>query len=134
MSGTNYLSGVSVVIIDDNDTTRAMLRAILRAEGIDVVGESKDGATGITLVRKLSPRLVCLDVMMPEMSGLEVLSQIRSEQPEVRVLMVTGSTDRETVQAAIEGGASGYLVKPFNGAKVVAAIEQAVFRKPKPAA
>lgn len=134
MSGTSYLSSVSVVIIDDNDTTRAMLRAILRAEGVEVVGEAKDGASGIALVRKLMPKLVCLDVMMPEISGLEVLGQIRTEHPDVRVLMVTGSTDRETVQAAIQGGASGYLVKPFNGAKVVAAIEQAVLSKPRPMA
>lgn len=131
MNVQSRFSGVSVVIIDDNDTTRAMLRSILRAEGVEVVGECKDGALGVAMVRKLRPSLVCLDVMMPNVSGIEVLSQIKTEMPDVRVLMVTGSTDRDTVQAAIQGGASGYLVKPFNGAKVLASIEAATGRKAK---
>ncbi|NSL56752.1 response regulator transcription factor [Uliginosibacterium aquaticum] len=131
MSLQNRFAGLSVVIIDDNDTTRAMLRSILRAEGIDVVGEAKDGEAGVALVRKLRPGLVCLDVMMPNISGIEVLAQIKAEMPDVRVLMVTGSTDRDTVQSAIQGGACGYLVKPFNGAKVIASIEGATGRKPR---
>ncbi|GAB2881915.1 response regulator [Uliginosibacterium flavum] len=129
MSEQSRFAGVSVVIIDDNDTTRAMLRAILRAEMIEVVAEAKDGANGLVMVRKLRPTLVCLDVMMPNVGGIEVLSQIKTEMPDVRVLMVTGSTDRDTVQAAIQGGASGYLVKPFNGGKVIAAVETALGRK-----
>jgi two-component system, chemotaxis family, chemotaxis protein CheY len=130
MSEGNRFAGVSVVIIDDNDTTRAMLRAILRSELIEVVAEAKDGASGLLMIRKMRPTLACLDVMMPNIGGIEVLTQIKTEMPEVRVLMVTGSTDRDTVQAAIQGGASGYLVKPFNGAKVIAAVETALGRKP----
>lgn len=131
MTDQNRFAGVSVIIVDDNDTTRAMLRAILRAEGVEVVGEAKDGATGLALIRKLRPVMVCLDVMMPDMTGIEVLAQLKLELPDVRVLMVTGSTDRDTVQAAIQGGARGYLVKPFNGAKVIAAVEAATGRKSK---
>jgi len=129
MNIQNRFANVSVVIIDDNDTTRAMLRSILRAEGIEVVGEAKDGDVGVALVRKLRPTLLCLDVMMPNVNGIDVLGQVKAEMPDVRVLMVTGSTDRSTVEAAIQGGACGYLVKPFNGAKVVAAIEAATGRK-----
>lgn len=129
MNVQNRFANLTVIIVDDNDTTRAMLRAILRAEGIEVVGEAKEGPAGIALARKLRPSLVCLDVMMPNISGLEVLAQLKTEMPDVKVLMVTGSTDRDTVQTAIQGGASGYLVKPFNGAKVIAAIENATGRK-----
>lgn len=116
------LSGVTVVIVDDNDTTRAMLRGILRQDGIEVVGEAKDGPGAVALVRKLAPTVVCLDVNMPNGSGLDALGEIKAVQPNIRVLMVTGSTDRSTVQAAIAGGASGYVVKPFNAAKVMAAL------------
>lgn len=131
MSGSGRrLEHISVLIIDDNDTTRAMLRSILRAEGINVIGEARDGESGLALVRKQAPTVVCLDVMMPNVGGLDILPQIRTEFPDVRILMVTGATDRDTVQAAIQGGACGYLVKPFNGAQVVAAIEQASLRKP----
>lgn len=128
MSG-NRFADVRVIVVDDNDTTRAMLRAILRAEGIEVVGEAKDGTSGLAMIRKLQPNLVCLDVMMPDVGGIEILTQIKAEQPGTRVLMITGSTDRETVQAAVQGGANGYLVKPFNGAKVIAAVEKSLGRK-----
>jgi len=130
MLGENRFADVSVIVVDDNDTTRAMLRAIMRAEGIEVIGEAKDGASGLAMIRKLRPSLVCLDVMMPEVDGIEILTQIKAEMPDIRVLMITGSTDRETVQAAVQGGANGYLVKPFNGAKVIIAVERALGRKP----
>lgn len=122
----NRLSGVTVVIVDDNDTTRAMLRGILRQDGIEVIGEAKDGPSAVVMVKKLAPTVVCLDVNMPNGSGLDALGEIKAAQPGIRVLMVTGSTDRTTVQAAIEGGASGYVVKPFNAAKVLAALRQAL--------
>ncbi|WP_018605990.1 response regulator transcription factor [Uliginosibacterium gangwonense] len=130
MDALNRFAHVKLVIIDDNDTTRAMLRSILRSEGIEVVAEARDGAGGLALVKKHQPNVVCLDVMMPDMSGIEVLNQLKQEFPEVRVIMVTGSTDRDTVQAAIEGGASGYLVKPFNAGKVVGALDLVLGRKP----
>ncbi len=120
------LKGVSVVIADDNDTTRAMLRGILRQEGLDVIGEAKDGPGAVNMVRKLVPTILCLDVNMPNGSGIDALGEIKGASPTTRVLMVTGSTDRPTVQAAIEGGATGYVVKPFNAAKVIAAVRKAL--------
>lgn len=122
----NKPTGITVVIVDDNDTTRAMLRGILRQDGIEVIGEAKDGPNAVVMVRKLAPSLVCLDVNMPNGSGLDALAEIKAAHPGVKVLMVTGSTDRNTVQAAITGGANGYVVKPFNAAKVMAAVRQAV--------
>lgn len=130
MLGENRFADVNVIVVDDNDTTRAMLRAIMRAEGIEVIGEAKDGVSGLTMIRRLHPSLVCLDIMMPEVDGIEILTQLKAEMPDIRVLMITGSTDRETVQAAVQGGANGYLVKPFNGAKVILAVERALGRKP----
>jgi two-component system, chemotaxis family, chemotaxis protein CheY len=123
---SDKLSGISAVIADDNDTTRAMLRGILRQEGIEVIGEAKDGPSAVAMVRKFAPKVLCLDVNMPNGSGLDALKQIKADHPATRVLMVTGSTDRDTVQAAIAGGASGYVVKPFNAAKVLAAVTQAL--------
>jgi len=130
MSNEQVLKGVTVLVVDDNDTTRAMLRGILRHEGADVVGEAKDGVTAIAACRKLKPQLVCLDVLMPNSNGVDVLKGIRADLPGTRVLMVTGSADRETVQASIQAGASGYVVKPFNAARVVDAVRQALASTP----
>ena len=133
MSDDRALRGLTVVVVDDNDTTRAMLRGILRQEGAEVVGEAKDGTSALVACRKFKPKLVCLDVLMPGSNGVDVLKSIRTELPETLVLMVTGSTDRDTVQSAIQGGACGYVVKPFNAARVLAAVQQAMSR-PAPAA
>ena len=116
----------NVLIIDDNDMSRMLLRGILRGDEYEIVGEATNGKSGIELALKLEPDIVCLDNMMPEMSGLEVLREIRPKLPQTVILMVTGSTDRETVQAALQGGANGYIVKPYNAGRVLDALEQAL--------
>lgn len=116
-----------VVLADDNDMTRALLRGILRGDDhYEVVGEASNGEQAAEMILRLKPDAVCLDVMMPKSDGLEVLRQIKAELPLTVVIMVTGSMERDTVQAAIAGGASGYIVKPFNSAKVLDTIAAAL--------
>lgn len=103
----------SVLIIDDNEMTRSLLRSIIQGDAYDVVGEASNGVTGLERTFKLSPDIVCLDISMPDMNGLEVLLEIKKELPQTVVLMVTASNDIETVQQAIKNGASGFIVKPF---------------------
>jgi two-component system chemotaxis response regulator CheY len=125
-----------VLIVDDNDMTRTLLRGLLVAEGYQFVGEANNGEQGLEMALRIRPDLVCLDVNMPRSDGLTVLKQLREQAPEVAVVMVTGSTERETVQSAITGGAAGYIVKPFNSAKVLATLEGALKKFagiPKPA-
>lgn len=109
----------SILLIDDNDVMRSLLRGMLRGEDYDVVGEARNGDQGFELALRLQPDIICLDIEMPGKSGIEVLPALREKLPNTQVLMVTGHTAREMVQAAIEGGAAGYIVKPFNAAKVL---------------
>lgn len=115
-----------VLIVDDDNMSRTILRTILRGEEYGIVVEATNGKKGIELALELKPDIVCLDNMMPEMSGLDVLLEIRAKLPQTLILMVTGSADRETVQAALQRGADGYVVKPFNSGRVLAALEQAL--------
>lgn len=108
-----------ILLIDDNDVMRSLLRGMLRGEEYEVVGEANNGDHGFEMALRLQPDIVCLDIEMPGKNGLEVLATLRTELPKTLVLMITGHTEREMVQAAIEGGASGYIVKPFNAAKVL---------------
>lgn len=118
-----------VVLADDNDMTRALLRGILRGDDhYEVVGEASNGEQAVEMILRLKPDAVCLDVMMPKSDGLEVLRQIKAELPLTVVIMVTGSMERDTVQAAIAGGAAGYIVKPFNSAKVLDTIAAALLK------
>lgn len=108
---------------------RALLRGILRSdESLDyeVVGTASDCEMAIEQAVKLRPDIVCLDIVMPKGNGLDVLKQIRKELPQTVVLMVTGSSDSSTVKTALQSGASGYIIKPFNSATVLSMIAQAV--------
>ncbi len=113
-----------IIIVDDNEVIRMALRAILRQAGFNVVGEARDGETVIELVEKLEPDLVCLDVMMPGRSGLEVLTELRERFPALKVLMVTGISDRDTVTSVVDQGAVGMVLKPFNSARVVESVSR----------
>lgn len=113
-----------LVLVDDNEVIRMALRAILRQAGFNVVGEGRDGEAVCELVERLQPDLVCLDVMMPKRSGLEALADLRARFPQVKVLMVTSRTDRESVGEMVRMGAAGIVVKPFNAARVIDMVER----------
>ena len=119
----------SILIVDDNGTMRALLRGILRSDETseyEVIGSASDCEMAMEQALKLRPDIVCLDIQMPKGSGLDVLKQIRKELPLTVVLMVTGSSDSATVKAALDAGASGYIIKPFNSQTVLSMIGEAV--------
>ncbi|MBI5259048.1 MAG: response regulator [Burkholderiales bacterium] len=118
-----------LLLVDDNATTRGMLHSLLVAEGFTSVREAGDGDAGLKMVAHFLPDVVCLDLFMPGKSGLEVLQEIHANFPSVGVLMITATSDRETVEACVRAGALGYIVKPFNAATVVAAIDRIMARR-----
>ena len=115
-----------VLVVDDDNLMRELLKAILREEGFSVVGEAKDGPGALNQLAKLSPDVVCLDVNMPGMSGLEVLKAIQSAAPDTKVIMVTGDASMTTVREAVGYGAAGYIIKPFKAGRVGPAIRAAL--------
>lgn len=108
-----------ILIVDDNDLMRTLLRGMLRNEEYQVVSEARNGLQAVEAVQRLTPDIVCLDVMMPEMDGLEALQAIKQARPETVVVMITGNPSVENVQESIQGGAASFIVKPFNTAKVL---------------
>ncbi|WP_114417483.1 response regulator transcription factor [Marinospirillum perlucidum] len=119
---------ISVLIVDDNVVMRGLLRQILTDKGMNLVGEAADGPQALDMVSRLKPDVVCLDIEMPEMNGLDVLARIQSQYEDVAVVMVTGDSQASSVQQAIKTGARGYIVKPFNGTKVVETVRKAAGR------
>lgn len=108
----------SAVIVDDSSSIRLLLKGILEELGIKVIGVATNGRDGIEVVKKTHPALVCLDVDMPVMTGIEALPQVRAACPQTKVVMITGNATRAIVEAAVSGGARGYFVKPIRPAKV----------------
>jgi len=113
-----------VLIADDNPVSRSMLRLVLLEEGYVAIGEATNGLQAIEMAQRLLPDIVCLDITMPGADGMEALAEIRRKSPAVTILMVTSHADRPTVEAAISGGANGYILKPFTSKAVLQAIRE----------
>ncbi|WP_423681382.1 MULTISPECIES: response regulator [unclassified Undibacterium] len=110
---------ISILLIDDNDITREVLRVVLRNEGYTVAGEATDGGSGLDLALKLRPDVIMLDVVMPKVSGLDVLPKIKDMLPDSRILLVTASHDKDVLSEAVKSGIHGIILKPFNAQKII---------------
>ena len=102
-----------VLVVDDDPATIELLWDFLRAKGYEVL-TAGDGPEALRKVKAGRPRLVLLDIQMPNMNGLEVLRQVRALDPEVSVIMVTGVNEEEIGRKAMELGAFDYIVKPLD--------------------
>ena len=103
---------IRLLLVDDHELMRQGLRAILESEkDIEVVGEAADGRTAVRLARSLSPDIVVMDVAMKDMNGIEATRQIRADCPGVKVLALSSHSDSRYVNAILDAGASGYVLK-----------------------
>lgn len=103
-----------VLLADDHALFRAGIASLLRAWGVDVVGQAATGVQALELTRSLRPDLVLMDIAMPEANGLEATRLIKAELPETRIVIVTVSDDDEHLFEAIKSGAEGYLLKDMD--------------------
>lgn len=105
---------MKVLIVDDNGSTREMVKIILQRTGHEVVGEAGEGEAAVKAFRDLRPEVVLLDIIMPGKSGLEVLSEIRAIDPAAKVIMLT-AVDQDDVNAQLSSrGAAAIIYKPFS--------------------
>ncbi len=116
------MSRATIVIVDDAPLFQAGLSAALSAEGFDVVGSAEDALSAVTVARNLRPDLVILDVLMPGMSGLEVVDKILRASPGTKVMLLTSSESEEDLLKAIKAGAMGYIVKDTGLPNLVQAV------------
>ncbi len=100
-----------ILVVDDHPLFRDGIVSLLKAAGMDVVGEASNGQEAVTETLRLHPDLVLMDINMPDMSGLEALRQIKSEAPSIQIVMLTVSDEDADLLEAIKAGAGGYLLK-----------------------
>jgi NarL family two-component system response regulator LiaR len=115
---------IRILIADDHEIVRKGLRALLDAKpGVTVIGEAANGFEAVQQARALRPDVILLDLVMPEQDGIAALTEIRQNDPEARVLVLTSFADDSMVIAAVRGGALGYLLKDSRPRELVQAIE-----------
>jgi len=112
------------MLVDDTKFMRMMLSNILKEKGYEIVAEAEDGLEAIELYKKYNPDLVTMDVIMPHMDGIEAVRNITSGDSGAKVIMVTAVGQESKVKEAIEAGARGYIVKPFQAPQVLEEVEK----------
>lgn len=118
---------IRVVLVDDHALVRAGLRALVeKLQGVEVVGEASDGREALKLVETMTPDLVLMDVSMRGLGGIEATSRVAHVSPATRVIVVSMHTDPQSVLAAIEAGAAGYMSKDASLGELDVAIRSVV--------
>ena len=116
---------VRVVIVDDDALVRAGLAMILRNDAtIDIVGEADDGETGLTLIARLKPDVVLMDIRMPHLDGLEATARLMEQPSPPKVIVLTTFDADDYVVRALRDGASGFLLKHTPPAQIVDAVHK----------
>ncbi|MBI4521626.1 MAG: response regulator [Gemmatimonadetes bacterium] len=118
--------GRTVLICDDALFMRTMIANILKGAGFEVVGEAETGSQAIEKYRELKPDLVTMDIVMPDMGGIDAVKAITKEFPEARVLMCSAMGQQALVMEAIQAGARDFVVKPFQPSRVLEAVQRAL--------
>ncbi|MEM7586582.1 MAG: response regulator transcription factor [Acidobacteriota bacterium] len=118
---------IRVLLVDDQALFREGLSTLLSVhDDLRVVGEASDGQEALARVAELEPKVVLMDLRMPNLGGVEATRRIRASHPEVRIIILTTFDDDEDVFEALRLGAAGYLLKDSSSARLVEAIHAAV--------
>lgn len=113
-----------VLVCDDAIFMRTMISDILTGAGYEVVGEAETGLQAIERYRSLRPDLVTMDIVMPDMGGIDAVRQIVKEDANAKILMCSAMGQQALVVEAIQAGAKDFVVKPFQPSRVLEAVQR----------
>jgi DNA-binding NarL/FixJ family response regulator len=120
---TEDTTKIRVVLADDHAMVRKGIREFLEEDSsIQVVAEARDGEEGVTLVARERPDVAVFDIQMPRLNGLDAARRVKTESPNTRVLMLTAYDDEPFIFAALQAGASGYLLKTASSDELCQAV------------
>lgn len=118
------LTKQKVVIAEDHTILRAGLRALLASQqNLEVVGEAGDGREAVRIVDALVPDLVLIDLSMPRLNGMEAIKEIKSQHPQIKIIVLTVHKSDEYIIASLDAGANGYMLKDASKNELLLAIE-----------
>lgn len=114
------------MVVDDAAFMRMMLKDILTKGGYEVVGEAENGLKAVDKYKELTPDLVLMDITMPELDGIGAVRQIKSIDPNAKIIMCSAMGQQAMVLESIQAGAKDFIVKPFQADRIIEAVSKAV--------
>jgi len=114
-----------ILVVDDANFIRKMVKDILAPSGFEIVGEAMNGSEAVAMYNKLKPDLVTMDITMKEKDGLEAAKEILSRHPDARIIMVTALGQEKMLIESFKAGVKDFVVKPFKPERILSAVEKA---------
>ena len=113
-----------VLVVDDSSFMRSILKDIILKDPYTFAGEASNGREAVEQYLKLRPDLVTMDIVMPEMDGIEAVKAIKAQDPQARIVMVSAMGQQGLVIDAIQAGARDFIIKPFQPPRVLEALKR----------
>ncbi|NLI11239.1 MAG: response regulator [Peptococcaceae bacterium] len=120
--------GKRIMLVDDSNFARDMLKDILTKHGYEIAGEARNGREAVELFEQIKPDLITMDIAMPELDGINALNKILAANPAARVIVISSANSREIVKHVVQDGALDFVVKPFTKDRLLKAVDKALAR------
>ena len=113
-----------VLIADDSDSIRLVLKDILSIGEHEILAEAVDGAEAVDFYKQHSPEILLLDLAMPKKDGLQVVNEVIEHDPKAKIILITASDDQKVINECLKSGATSYISKPFDFNSVLKTIKE----------
>ena len=123
---TPHVAGARILVVDDEEPIRRLIRKLLVREGYEVIGEAESGEQALELCRTLTPDLITMDINMKGMDGLDATREIRKILPNVKVIVITAMAKPSNVATSMKMGAVNFLPKPFENERFLNIVRHAL--------
>jgi two-component system chemotaxis response regulator CheY len=120
----NKNSDMKIVIVDDSDFSRSIIRKMLTEEGIEIVGEANCAETALVVIKEKKPNIVITDIVMPEISGIELTEKITKAYDDIYVIVISSLSQEHIILEAIGAGASDFIAKPIQKQQLLDSLEK----------
>lgn len=121
---------ISVVVVDDDDDLRGILRIALESRGFDILGDTADAMTALEVVRAGQPDIILLDLAMPEVTGLEVLPMLLEQSPRSKIVICSAISATHMTEAALDAGADAYIIKGVSAKTLIGHLQRVAHAGP----
>jgi two-component system, chemotaxis family, chemotaxis protein CheY len=120
------MNDMKVVIVDDSDFSRSIIRKMLTEEGVEIVGEAASAEAALLVIKEKRPNIVITDIVMPEISGIELTEKINQNFSDIAVVVISSLSQEHVVLEAIGAGASDFIAKPIQKQQLIDSLEKII--------